>query len=466
MLRPRMRFYRPRHLTPFHLPFALAVAALLWGTGAPRTLAAETMQLMGGPATPTPPSVLLRVPSQDSPDLPNDPLSDQQWSFMSSDVFRGAADFFGVQHNAPRSSVVVAVVDSGVRLDHEDYQTLPGFDFIKDAVVANDGDGRDADASDPGDWVDEDDVAGQLSSTCQLTQSKWHGTAIAGVIGAQTANSLGIAGAARDVQLLPVRVTGKCGGYVSDLIDGIRWSAGLSIPGVPDNLWPARVINLSVGFPGECSTALQQAIDDAVNAGAILVTAATNYGVNLDDQPHAPANCSNILTIGASLRSGALAPYSSVGSRVFLTGPGGSRQDGIISTDNNGRQSPSPDSSYGYHYGTSLAAAHVSASLATLLSAAPDLSNSQLKTALQDAALPASDTRCAGGLCGAGLLNTQRSVQLLLDGELPAADTNPQPPVAAAAESAEAPFAGSTSVATLMLLLLVLCVRRRDYRRV
>ncbi|MEM7257663.1 MAG: S8 family peptidase [Pseudomonadota bacterium] len=442
---------------------AIALGGLVWGNAAAQnsTAADQRIELMGSPATAAVSAAIRRLPMQEDVPLPNDPLSDQQWSFMSSEVYRGAADIFNVQHNAQRAATIVAVVDSGLRLDHEDYFTLPGYDFIKDPAVANDGDGRDADASDPGDWVSEEDLRGELNDTCKLTQSKWHGTAIAGVIGAQTANNIGIAGAARDVQLLPVRVTGKCGGYVSDLIDGIRWSAGLPVAGVPDNLTPARVINLSVGFAGTCSVALQQAIDDAVKAGAILVTAATNYGVNLDESPHAPASCANVLTIGANLRDGSLAPYSSVGSQVFLMGPGGNSHDGIISTDNNGRQSPDIDSSYGYHYGTSLAAAHVSATLATLLSVSPQLTNAQLGAALQDAAIPTTERDCAGGLCGAGLLNTQRSVQLLIDGELPVVDTAAQPPVAAATSSSKDAFAGSTGITLAILLLLRLPYRRR-----
>lgn len=420
---------------------------------------APQLQLMGEPAVHRQqPNRLIKQLST----LPNDPLSERQWSFMSSTQFRGAADIFGVEINAQRSSVVVAVVDSGVRLEHEDITTLPGYDFISDPAVANDGDGRDADPTDPGDWVETKDLGGTLSKDCQTTNSKWHGTAIAGIIGAQAGNLTGIAGAARQVELLPVRITGKCGGYVNDLIDGIRWAAGLNVPGVPDNHSPARVINLSVGFPGDCGAPLQRAIDDAVNVGAILVTAATNYAVNLDDSPHAPANCRNVLTIGATLRDGSVAAYSSIGSNLFLLGPGGSSGDGIITTDNNGKHKPEDDSSYGYHYGTSMAAAHVSATLATLVSAEPQLNNAQLRWALRGSAVPSGDPVCGAGLCGAGLLNTQRAVKLLMDGELP--EVVDDAPDRAAVAEARLPETFAGSVSWMMLLLTMLIARSRCRR--
>ena len=393
--------------------------------------------------------------------LPNDPFANQQWSFMPTDQFVGAADIFSSQlHNANQSEVVVAIVDSGLRLDHEDYRTLPGYDFISDTVVGNDGDGRDDDPSDPGDWVDEVDVDNDTGESCQQTSSKWHGTAIAGIVGAESENQTGIAGGAKQALLLPVRVTGKCGGFVRDLIDGIRWAAGLPVNGVPDNPTPARVINLSVGFPGICKEEMQNAIDDAVKAGAILVTAATNSAVDLDTYPHSPASCENILTIAASLRNGQVAAYSALGSPVFLLGPGGNRKDGIISTDNEGDREPVLASSYGYHYGTSLAAAHVSAALATLLSIDPDLNNAQLKSLLRISANSTVDGDCADGDCGFGHLNTNRAVRSLLENPLPTVVDDPvsntEPPTAAATSGPEA--IGSWSACESLLALLIIMI--------
>ena len=409
-----------------------------------------------------------RLPAAAEP-LPNDPFAPDQWNFMTPDQFAGAANIFNPpDHNRNLSRVVVAVVDSGMLLDHEDYLALPGYDFVHDPDISNDGDGRDNDPTDPGDWVSTADLLERrVSENCQPTPSKWHGTAIAGIIGAESGNNLGVAGGSDFVSLLPVRVTGKCGGYVNDLIDGIRWAAGLSVSGAPDNPYPARIINLSVGFPGQCSHRLQTALDDAVKAGAILVTASTNNGVSLDTNPYSPATCDNVLSIGATLRNGEQAEYSSYGSNVFLLSPGGSARDGIVTTDNRGRSEADPASSYGYHFGTSMAAAHVSAALATLLTIDPSLSNQSLAKILSVSATPhTTDTRCNSSLCGHGLLNTNRAIQSLLNPE-PQND-NPAyliqnqsaAPGIAAVQSAEAPSAGSTHPAILFLLLLLTCKNR------
>ena len=368
----------------------------------------------------------------------DDTYAHQQWSFHNDPGIEGASGLFGSQeYLTSPTEVVVAVVDSGVMLEHEDLQFLPGYDFIHEPTVGNDGDGRDHDPSDPGDWVNDTDISQQtVSDGCPVTLSKWHGTAISGVISATTNNATGIAGGSPSVALLPVRVTGKCGGYVSDLIDGIRWAAGLEVDGVALNQHPASVINLSIGFPGSCSNAMQGAIDDAVNAGAILVTAATNSAVNLDTEPYSPASCENIITVAATDRSGALTSYSALGQSVFMSAPGGTVLDGIITTQNDGDDFPIPKSTYGYHYGTSIAAAHVSSAVANLLSYNPDLTQPQIEQLLSVSAKPTDfDPRCRSGECGQGRLDAYAAMELLaadylLESELP------EPQVAAAVQLA------------------------------
>lgn len=406
--------------------------------------------------------------------LPNDPYATVQWNFMAPDQFAGAANLFNPPtHNGNQSQVVVAIVDSGLLLNHEDYTTLAGYDFVHDPTTGNDGDGRDSDPTDPGDWVSETDISSTLvASNCQITTSKWHGTAIAGIIGAHSENQIGVAGGASNVSLLPVRVTGKCGGYVNDLIDGIRWAAGLSVAGAPQNKTPARVINLSVGFPGSCSVRLQSAIDDAVEAGAILVTAATNNPVSLDQTPYSPASCKNILPIAAALRNGLLAHYSASGNNVFLLGPGGSANDGIVSTDNGGAEHAIEKGDYGYHFGTSLAAAHVSAALATLLSIDPSLNNPALKDLLSNSATTtADDSQCQKNNCGYGKLNTNRAVRLLLNPDLAMTSINNdfvaggnidngEVPALAATRSVDSTSIGSMGI-SIFVAGLVLIIRRR-----
>ncbi len=176
------------------------------------------------------------------------------------------------------STVVVATIDTGVRFDHPDLQRaaaggvlLPGYDMISDVPTANDGDGRDADASDPGDWLTHAEVQQKNGPFYQCDtvaeDSSWHGTQTSGLIGALTNNGLGMASVGRGVQVLPVRVLGKCGGYDSDIIAGMTWAAGLSVPGVPDNPNPARVLNLSLGGDGACTSAYVDAISQITQCG-------------------------------------------------------------------------------------------------------------------------------------------------------------------------------------------------------
>ena len=131
---------------------------------------------------------------------------------------------------------------------------LPGYDMVSDAAVANDDDGRDGDASDPGDWVTQAEIAqrgGEFFRCADSPEpSSWHGTQVSGLIAAVTHNGIGMASTAPGVRVLPVRVLGKCGGHDSDILAGMRWAAGLSVPGVPANPYPARVINLSLGGDG------------------------------------------------------------------------------------------------------------------------------------------------------------------------------------------------------------------------
>jgi serine protease len=162
---------------------------------------------------------------------------------------------------------VVAVLDTGVRFEHPDLgqataggPLLPGYDFVSNAEIGNDGDGRDADPSDPGDWTTAAENSNSSGTFYQCdpegvgnavaTSSSWHGTTTASLVAARTNNSLGMAGTAPGVKVLPVRVLGKCFGYDSDIVAAMRWAAGIHIDGVPDNPNPAKVINLSLGGQG------------------------------------------------------------------------------------------------------------------------------------------------------------------------------------------------------------------------
>lgn len=332
---------------------------------------------------------------------PNDTLyATQQWDLFEATAGIGTPTAWDKSTGA---GVTVAVIDTGVRA-HGDlkYNLLPGYDFISSASIANDGGGRDADASDPGDWT----VAGQCYGGSPATSSSWHGTHVSGTIAAMTNNAAGIAGVAFGARVLPVRVLGRCGGYTSDIADAIVWSAGGKVRGVPANPYPARVLNLSLGGSGACGSTYQNAINTARARGAVVVVAAGN--ANTDAANASPANCSGVIAVAAVRRDGGKASYSNYGSVVDLAAPGGDGDAGILSTLNTGTSSPGVDS-YAYYMGTSMATPHVAGVAALMLSRNPALTPDQLETRLKGAVRP-FPAACSG--CGSGLLDANAAVDL------------------------------------------------------
>ncbi len=357
-------------------------------------------------------------------------------------------------------NIVVAVLDTGVRFDHPDLQPvasggnlLPGYDMISDAAHANDGDGRDADASDPGDWVTQAEISKVGGSFYQCTtspeDSSWHGTQMSGLIAALTNNGLGMASVGRNVRVLPVRVLGKCGGAESDIIAGMRWAAGLAVPGVPANPNPARVINMSLGSPNNpCDAAYQDAVNQVTAAGTVIVVAAgngTGYAVTR------PANCAGVVAVAAVRHVGTKVGYSNLGPEVAISAPGGNCVNTglndpclypILSTWNSGTTTPKDPTytdSYNYFYGTSLSAPLVAGTVALMLSAQPTLTPYQVRALLQSSArtfpttgadnsdgpvaqctapridifgnpIPQLECYCTTDTCGAGMLNAGAAV--------------------------------------------------------
>ncbi len=299
------------------------------------------------------------------------------------------------------SGVVVAVADTGYR-PHADLaaNVLGGYDFVSlpywgSSVSPNDGDGRDSDARDPGDWCTSDP---------NRQTSSWHGTHVAGTIGAVTNNGMGIAGVAYRARILPVRVLGMCGGYASDIADGIEWAAGLPINGVPTNVSPARVINLSLAGPGTCGVGAYLDYSDAISnvrrKGAVVVAAAGNSGA--DAANTAPANCPGVVAVASVSPSGSRSSFSNNGPTVALAAPG----EGIFSTYNTGATVPGNDT-YAYLSGTSMAAPHVAGVAALMLSANPSLAVDAVTSLLRSSSRP-FPVSCTG--CGIGIVDAAAAV--------------------------------------------------------
>ena len=298
------------------------------------------------------------------------------------------------------ASIIVAVIDTGYRQHADLGPVLPGYDFITNTLISNDGDGRDSDAQDPGNWV----AANYCSAGSPASNSSWHGTHVTGTIAALMNNGIGGTGVAPGVRILPVRVIGKCGANLSDTADGMRWAAGLSVPGVPVNPTPAHVLNMSMGSPGACSATFKSAVDNVVNAGKVIVAATGNSGtMNI----YQPANCVGVFAVTSHDMDGDNALTAEVGTGTMISAPGDS--PGIYSLSNTGTTIPAVDT-YALKQGTSMAAPHVAGVVALMLSVKPSLTPAQIKSYLQSSArtFPAG-TYCTSiqgtGLCGAGLLD-------------------------------------------------------------
>jgi len=329
---------------------------------------------------------------------PNDTRYVDQWHYYES---TGGLNLPGAWDTSTGSGVVVAVLDTGYR-PHADLAAniVGGYDMIKDTAVSNDGDARDSDAQDPGDWT----TAGECYTGSAASDSSWHGTHVAGTIAAVTNNASGVAGVAYGAKILPVRVLGKCGGYTSDIADAITWASGGSVSGAPTNAYPARVVSLSLGGSGSCDTTTQTAIDGARSRGTVVVVAAGNSNANAAN--YSPASCSGVITVAAVNRSGGRAYYSNYGSVVDIAAPGGDMRsasaNGILSTLNSGTTTPGSDT-YAYYQGTSMATPHVSGAVALMLARNSALTPDQVESLLKSSAraFPATCSQCGSGIVDA-----------------------------------------------------------------
>jgi serine protease len=356
------------------------------------------------------------------------------------------------------SPTVVAVLDSGIT-PHPELQgrLLPGYDFVSDSVHANDGDGRDADPTDPGDWVSAQDRSSDPArfGDCAISDSSWHGTIIAGQIAAQTNNEAGVAAMNWGARVLPVRVSGKCGADVSDIIDALRWASGLPACQVSDgqgqctkfavaNPYPARIVNLSFGGTGGCEP-YNAVIEELRLRGTLVVASAGNRRA----EPSRPAKCAGVVGVTALNRDGFKAGYASFGSALSASGlatvggddPEGSwgslADDGLLTLSNGGYETPGA-AVYGRHFGTSFAAPLVAGTASLMLSANPQLSVAELIHGLRVSArhhvtspvpgvLACSADNpgrclCTTQTCGAGILD---ATQALLYARSPASYVPP-----------------------------------------
>jgi len=374
---------------------------------------------------------------------PNDTRFNLQWHYSEATAGINAP---AAWEKATGKGIVVAVIDTGV-LKHADLAAnlVQGFDFISDPDTAGDGDGRDSDPTDPGDFT----VANECGTNTAASSSSWHGSHVSGTIAALTNNSKDVAGIAFNAKVQMLRALGRCGGFTSDIADAMRWAAGGTVSGVPANATPARVINLSLGGSGRCDNTSQAAVTAARNLGAVVVVAAGNEAEDVSNS--SPANCTGVVAVAAVGRTGARASYSNFGTLVTLAAPGGDGTDGVISTVNAGRTVATTDALAAFQ-GTSMATPHVAGVAALMLSVNSALTPDEVAKILTSSAraFPAPCPQC-----GAGLLDANAAVDAALAAVVaapPPAEVTPTPAPAAQA-TADDDGGGAFGMAWLAALL-------------
>lgn len=367
------------------------------------------------------PGILFAVPESIAPGtdfaVPTDPLySASQWNLKSAG---GGADLPPAWDiTTGKNTMVVAIIDTGVLSTHPELsgRLLPGYDFITDPTRANDGGGRDSVPSDPGNWV----TAAEATGGCVAQNSNWHGTRVASIVAANTNNGIGIAGVDWQTKILPIRVSGKCvsplGTYDdTDLKDAIRWAVGLPISGVPANVNPAKVINLSLGRPSTCSLDIQGAIDDARKKGAVVIAAVGNTE-GASALQNSPANCNGVIRVAAVNQSGGLAKYSNRGEAASLSAPGGEFTDPVTlqTAADGGTTTPLNDGVIkGDMVGTSFASPHVAGVAALMLALKPKMNPQRISACLMNTArnFPTGTSfDCDNITCGTGILDAGEAV--------------------------------------------------------
>ena len=330
----------------------------------------------------------------------------QRWHYEQISLPAAAGRLASFTPSTDRAPIV-AVIDTGIVADHPDLQgqLVAGYDFIT-APDNGDGDGIDAN---PDDSVNE-------------VGWSYHGTHVAGTVAAQTYNSIGVAGVAPVARVMPIRVLGnsETGNSYWDLQQGIAFAAGLSNSSGTVPARRADVINLSLGASGQiCDATTQDLINRARAAGAIVVAAAGNDSAGGDVPVSYPANCANVISVGALDAQRRRAPYSNNGPSLMVSAPGGdSKQqttgtgmaDLIVSTVAIVERGTRVASYSGYD-GTSMAAPHVAGVIALIRWVNPAVTVATIEEWIRNGTI-VDDVGAAGrdNDTGFGLINAEKAV--------------------------------------------------------
>ena len=333
---------------------------------------------------------------------PDDPLFSLQWHLPEIRLPE-AWDLTTGTPTGP-NDVIVAVVDTGILLDHPDFagQLVDGYDFIADPDRARDSNGIDDNPADEGDFA-------------YGASSSFHGSHVAGTVAARTDNGEGVAGVSWGAKIMPMRALGLNGGSNYDVLQAARFAAGLDNDSgrLPDQ--PADIINMSLGSPF-FSQATQDTFTEIRNRGVIVIASAGNES---SSAPNYPAAYNGVVSVSATTINGSLAPYSNFGP-VDVAAPGGFNgtdangdgfADGVVSTLGDDSNPGTTQLGYGALSGTSMAAPHVAGVAALMKAVHPNLTPTQFDAALASGDLT-EDLGAVGrdDLFGYGLINAQKAV--------------------------------------------------------
>ncbi|MCP3024181.1 S8 family serine peptidase [Cupriavidus basilensis] len=354
--------------------------------------------------------------------IPNDPnLAPNQWNLHDPAIpgnAKGAINAVNAWSSSKGDGIVIAIIDNGVNATHPDLQgkMLPGYSFITRT-------GRGTNTQPPAFGAKCANAAQQNGSAPKMV---YHGTNMAGIAAAATNNGLGIAGVAPNASILPVKVMDECQASSFDVADAIRWAAGSSVPGVPGNPNPARVISMSLGAAGvsKCDAVTQAAIADASAKGAVVVVAAGNESGPVTT----PATCHGAIAVAGLTYAGALGSYSNFGPAIAVSAPGGGGSVGEPDPVNDwslwtiGATSYANDDLPAYNsvgIGTSNAVPQVAGVAALMLAQRPALTPAAVRQLLRKSARSFVDSSCNTWICGAGMLDAFGAVTLAAQAVVP-----------------------------------------------
>jgi len=367
--------------------------------------------------------------------VPNDEFYNLQWHYPAMNLPQTWDITTGTPANG---QVIVAVVDTGVVLSHPDLNNnlISGYDFISDNGNSDDGQsGIDNNPDDPGD-------GGGLGN------SSWHGTHVAGTVAAESNNSAGIAGVSWGAKIMPLRALGRLGGSSYDIMQSVRFAAGLDNDSGTVPAQRADILNLSLGGGG--SSAIEANLYREVHKlGIIIIAAAGNENTS---QLSFPASYDGVISVSALDFNGNRAPYSNFGTAIDISAPGGDTRadvnrdgqpDGILSLlvdDSSGSRQPT----LAFYQGTSMAAPHVAGMFALMKAVYPALTSADADSLLQSGALtndagsPGRDNTYGFGIADA--LKAVQTAQALAGGQNP-----PEPPPSVVASPSSIVAGGAIS---------------------